>query len=81
MTTASNPIRPEFSVINLMHEIQESIARIEAVCSVLSIADSAIGLQQGEAWRLAQVIESEVGDIKGCINSYFDANKWPEKID
>jgi len=78
MTTVSNPIPPALSIIDLMQEIQESIARIDAVCSVLSIADTAVGLQQGEAWRIAQVIESEVGDIKGCINSYFDANKGPE---
>jgi len=75
MTTVSNPILPALSIIELMHEIQESIARIDAVCSVLSIADSAIGLQQGEAWRIAQVIEREARDIKECIGSYFDTNK------
>jgi hypothetical protein len=56
MTTANHQRQSGLTIIGMMHEIEESLGRINAVCSVLSIADSSVGIQQGEAFRLAQII-------------------------
>lgn len=59
------------NIFGLMDDMQQSVARIKAICSVMSIADCHGELGNNEAWRIAEVIENEAGDIQAIIDVFF----------